>query len=143
MPLLACLLASQACHRQAVERQLLITGSDYAFQIPDSIQPGRTVLRFRNAGNVRHELAMGLLKPGVTLDSVLQVMKAGGTPESVIEGTVGILIASPGATALGGLMVDLLPGRTYGFVCDFQDAPDKPPHSALGMVASRRVLLSR
>jgi hypothetical protein len=83
---------------------------------------------------------MALLRPGVTLAQVLDVVKAGGSPDSLLDGIVGILIAKPGVTALGSLTIDLMPGRTYALFCNFQDAPDKPPHSALGMVASRTVL---
>jgi hypothetical protein len=52
---------------------------------------------------------------------------------------VGILIAKPGVTTIGGLSVELLPGRTYALFCNFQDGPDKPPHSSLGMVSSRTI----
>ena len=79
---------------------------------------------------------MALLKPGVSLAQVLELAKAGGSPDSLLDGTVGILIAEPGVTTVGALLVDLLPGRTYALFCNFQDGPDKPPHSDLGMVGS-------
>jgi hypothetical protein len=120
-------------------REILITGLDYAFQAPDSAPPGPVLLRFRNAGQVRHEVAVALLKPGITLARVAQSTAAGGRPDSLIEGVVGILIAGPGATALGSLTTEFLPGRTYGLVCNFQDAPDKPRHMALGMVHELRI----
>jgi hypothetical protein len=122
-----------------VSTEVLVTGSDYAFQFPDTLRQGQTTLRFANAGKVEHEMVLALLRPGVTLAQVMDLMKAGGRPDSLIEGIVGILIAKAGVTTLGSLGVDLIPGRTYAFVCNFQDAPDKPPHSALGMVASRTV----
>jgi hypothetical protein len=53
---------------------------------------------------------------------------------------VGILIAKPGVTTIGSLAIDLIPDRTYALFCNLQDAPDKPPHSALGMIASRTVV---
>jgi hypothetical protein len=121
----------------------VVTGSDYAFQIPDTLRPGQTTLRFVNAGKVDHEMGMALLRPGATLAQVLDLIKAGGSPDSLLDGIVGIQIAKPGVTALGALALDLLPGRTYAFFCNFQDAPDKPPHSALGMVASRTVIDAR
>src|SRR5687768_17063571 len=136
------LLTLGACKPQASvpgSTEVLVTGSDYAFQISDTLRPGQTTLRFANAGNVDHEMGLALLRPGVTLAQVMDVMKAGGSPDSLLDGIVGILIARPGATTLGSLATDLLPGRTYALFCNFQDAPDTPPHSALGMVASRTV----
>lgn len=79
------------------------------------------------------------LKTGVTLAEVLAAERAGGDVEAFFDGTVGILIASPNDTAGGRLLVELQPGRTYAFWCNFQDAPDQPRHLALGMVHSLRV----
>jgi hypothetical protein len=140
------LLALGACTPQSSlpeSTEVVVTGSDYAFQLPDTLRPGQTTLRFVNAGKVDHEMGMALLKPGITLAQVLDSVKAGGSPDSLLDGIVGILIARPGVTALGSLTIDLIPGRTYALFCNFQDDPDKPPHSALGMVASRTVVLAR
>jgi hypothetical protein len=123
--------------------EVSVTGSDYAFQLPDTLRPGQTTLRFVNAGKVDHEVGLALLRPGATLAQVLDLVKAGASPDSLLDGIAGILIARPGVTALGSLAIDLLPGRTYALFCNLQDAPDKPPHSALGMVASRTVLGTR
>jgi hypothetical protein len=120
-------------------REVLVRGADYAFELPDTLAPGTTILRFQNTGKVAHEFGMALLKPGVTLAQVLDVVRAGGSPDSLLDGTVGILIAAPSATTVGALLVDLLPGRTYAMFCNFQDSPDKPPHSSLGMVTSRSI----
>ena len=142
----ALLLALGACSPRSSlpeSTEVVVTGSDYAFQLPDTLRPGQTTLRFVNAGKVDHEMGMALLKPGITLAQVLDLVKAGGSPDSLLDGVVGILIARPGVTTLGSLAIDLIPGRTYALFCNFQDAPDKPPHSALGMVASRTVVGAR
>jgi len=120
--------------------EVIVTASDYAFQLPDSLRVGRTLFHFKNAGKVPHEMGMALLKPGVTLTQVLELMGAGGSPDSLLDGIIGILIAEPGVSTIGALSVDLLPGRTYALICNFQDGPDQPPHAALGMVASRTTL---
>jgi hypothetical protein len=140
--LAAVVLAAMSCQASpppSEPQDITVTGSDYAFQLPDSLQAGPTVLHFTNAGKVAHEMGMALLKPGVTLDQVLARIKAGASPDSLLDGIVGILIAQPGVPVVGGLSVELLPGRTYALFCNFQDAPDKPPHSALGMVSSRTI----
>ncbi len=136
------LAACQPADQLLNANETMVTGSDYAFQLPDSLPAGRAVIRFTNAGKVAHEMGMALLKPGVTLTQVLERVGAGGSPDSLLDGIVGILIAAPGVSTIGGLSVDLLPGRTYALFCNFQDAPDKPPHSALGMVSSRTVLMA-
>ena len=136
------LLAAIACQAPAPPpgpEDITVTGSDYAFQLPDSLRAGTTVLHFSNVGKVEHEMGMALLKPGVTLAQVLARIKAGASPDSLLDGIVGILIAGPGVSTLGGLSVELLPGRTYAMFCNFQDGPDKPPHSSLGMVSSRTI----
>jgi hypothetical protein len=142
----ALLVAAMACQAPPPPQgpqDITVTGSDYAFQLPDSLQAGSTVLHFSNVGKVDHEMGMALLKPGVTLAQVLERIKAGNSPDSLLDGIVGILIAKPGVTTLGGLSVELLPGRTYAMFCNFQDGPDKPPHSSLGMVTSRTITPAR
>lgn len=135
-----------ACGTQAdpaAPLEVTVTGLDYAFQFPETLHAGQNVLRFRNAGKVPHEMGVALLKPGVSLAQVLELVKAGGSPDSLLDGTVGILIAEPGVTTLGALAVDLMPGRTYALFCNFRDGPDKPPHLALGMVSSRTIATTR
>lgn len=138
----ALFLAATACRAAPLPpepQDLTVTGSDYAFQLPDSLPAGPTILRFNNAGKVDHEMGVALLKPGVTLAQVLERIKAGASPDSLLDGIVGILIAKPGVSTLGGLSVELLPGRTYAMFCNFQDGPNQPPHSSLGMVTSRTI----
>jgi hypothetical protein len=137
--LVTLLRAIPACRPPSISPEVIVTGQEYAFQLPDTLKAGRVILRFHNAGKVQHEMVLVLLKPGITLAKVLETVKAGGSPDSLVEGTLGVLIAAPGTTSLGALAADLSPGRTYALVCTFQDAPDKPPHLMLGMVASRAV----
>jgi hypothetical protein len=130
------------CARSSVpppSNDVAVQGLDYAFQLPDSLPPGPSTFRLRNAGKVPHEMGMALLNPGVTVSQVMTLIGGGGDPDSLIAGIVGILIAGPGETAVGGLAVDLLPGRTYAFFCNFQDAPDQPEHVALGMFSGRTI----
>jgi hypothetical protein len=86
---------------------------------------------------------MTLLREGVTMEQLMRHVAAGGDPDSLLTGLVGILIASPGDSAVGGLRVELLPGRTHGLFCNFKDAPDKPEHMALGMFSGRQIAVAR
>ena len=120
-------------------REIKVAGLDYAFQVPESLSPGSTSFRFANTGKVPHEMIVTLLKPGVTLGQLMAEMQAGRDPQALTEGMVGILITAPGTESIGALHVNLLPGRTYLWVCTFQDSPDAKAHIELGMVASRTV----
>lgn len=115
-------------------REILVGGTDYAFDVPAEIPAGTTHLRFVNRGRVPHEMALGQLHAGVTADSVLAYAAAGHDLGDLAT-IVGILIANPGDTAIGTLGTDLVPGRTYMMICGFQDADSLPPHLAMGMVA--------
>jgi hypothetical protein len=126
------LLALSSSCRQPVHR-VTVAGTDYAFQAPDTLSGGRTAISFQNQGRVPHELAMGRLKPGITLDQVLERLRSGGDPQEFLDAMIGVLIASPGQSSGGELLVDLVPGRTYAIVCQFRDGEGQPPHLVLGM----------
>lgn len=120
----------------AVVPEVLVPGTDYAFQVPNEIVAGPTRFQFVNRGRVPHEMALGQLKAGVSAESLLAYAAAGHDPGELADGVVGILIAEPGATAMGTLTADLAPGRTYMMICNFRDADSLPPHIAMGMQAS-------
>jgi len=113
-----------------------VIGLEYAFQAPDSLRAELTAFGFENRGKMRHEVIIYRLRAGVSPDSVFHVDQP--TRRTLTE-TVGILIAEPGEKALGRILVDLSPGRTYILVCGLQDAPEKPRHLTLGMVHVLRV----
>ncbi|HEX4935279.1 MAG TPA: hypothetical protein VFV33_18980 [Gemmatimonadaceae bacterium] len=118
---------------------LEVTATEYAFQAPDSVPPGRTVVRLKNLGRVVHEVIVMKLRPGVNLDTLLaQPDRRRGFPEFV-EGGNAVLFAPPGKTGSGELVVDLEPGRDYLLLCNFRDAEGKPMHSSLGMYRRVRV----
>ncbi|HUF26089.1 MAG TPA: hypothetical protein VMM18_03810 [Gemmatimonadaceae bacterium] len=116
-----------------------VKGTDYAFDVPETLPAGPTAFTFENAGQVPHEMILVRLKEGVTLPQVLEAVRAGADPGEFTEGGTAILIASPADTAETRILVDLLPGSTYALVCNFVDGEGKPPHVALGMVKSIEV----
>ena len=129
----ACL----GCQPQpAPSPEVLVPGTDYAFEVPKELPAGLTRFRFENRGKVPHEMALGQLKAGVTADSLLAFAAAGHDPGELADGIVGILIAEPGTSALGTLSAELAPGRTYMMICNFRDADSLPPHMVMGMRAS-------
>ncbi len=131
------LVGGVACTaREDAVNDVAVTGTDYAFDAPETLPPGQTSFTFANAGQVPHEMILVRLKESVTLPQLLEAVGGGADPAQFTEGGVAILIASPGDTAGTRMLVDLLPGRTYALVCNFEDGEGKPPHMALGMVKS-------
>jgi len=112
---------------------------DYAFgPLPDVILAGPTVFTFANKGKVQHEMAIVRLRDGVTVDDLVKVMKEGGRRRDVVERSVGILIAGPGKSPDGKLLVELLRGANYVVLCNLKDTPDSPGHTMLGMYKAFR-----
>ena len=117
-------------------RQVVVVGTDYAFEAPATLIPGPTTFVFENRGQVDHEVIFALLRDGIGIDDMQKAIQEGVDPEQLVEGGASILIAGPGETSVGQVLLDLLPGRTYALVCTFEDAEGAPPHIALGMVSS-------
>ena len=113
-----------------------IVGTDYAFQIPTRIRPGPTLIAFENHGTVRHEMAIALLKPGVSVDTVLQGLARGTPRRGFVDGQAALIVAAPGEGPGPRLWLNLQRGRVYLVSCILRDAPDKPPHVTLGMMGS-------
>lgn len=134
-----CLVAlfAVACKASAPDpTEIVVPATDYAFQVPHDIAAGPAAFRLDNRGKVPHEMALGLLKVGISADSLLAYASKGGDPGDLTDGVVGILIAAPGQRSLGTLNAALVAGRTYMMICQFRDADSLPPHIAMGMRAS-------
>ena len=113
-------------------REITVAATDYAFLALPVMRSGPTVIGFTNQGKVNHEVAIGRLKPLVTLDEYIKT-PAGPQRLALLDGFVGVLIAVPGKTADGKLWVDLVKDATYVVWCNFRDKPDAPQHMMLGM----------
>ena len=111
-----------------------IVANDYAFlALPPRVAAGSTEFTFQNQGKVIHEVAIVRLEPGTSVEDVVKVSKAGGRIRDVAPRIVGILVAGPGKSPDGRLLVDLVRGETYLVFCNFRDTPEAPPHMTLGM----------
>ncbi len=125
-------MSGTGCGRAPAMQEVTIQGRDYAFDAPDSLAAGQVAISFHNTGQMRHEVKVIALKPGVTLAQVLK--ETDEDVSNLIEPTSGILTANPGATTPGRLLVNMQAGRTYVLICGFQDSDSAPPHIELGMV---------
>ena len=116
--------------------EIQVTANDYAFTpLPANIHHGATLFSFANNGKVRHELSIGRLKSTASVEQFLK-MDAGPERAALIDRSVGILIAGPGKSPDGKLLVDLRKGATYIVYCNLVDKPGAPAHLSMGMYTS-------
>ena len=116
-----------------------VVATDYAFaELPAIITAGPTVFTFANHGKVQHEMGIVRLRDGVTVDDLVKLLKDGGRRREIVERSVGILIAGPGKSPDGKLLVDLIRGANYVVLCNLKDTPDSPGHTMLGMYKAFR-----
>jgi len=116
-------------------RHVTIVATDYAYRVPASVPPGMTAFRFINQGTHPHEVQLFRFLPSVTAQTARAYLAAGAVPDSAADASGSVLIALPGVTAHEEVLVSLAPGERYGLMCEFRDAPAKPKHTTLGMVA--------
>ena len=129
------LVEPAAAQREKKPQQIDVIANDYAFlPLPASISAGPTLFTLVNRGKVFHEVNIARLKPGVT---VAEFTKAEPLRRrEMIERSVGILIAGPGNSPDGRILVNLLKGSPYVAYCQFRDTPEAPAHLMLGMYTS-------
>ena len=103
---------------------------EFSFSLPP-IGAGQPALKVVNAGTQPHEMLLGKLAPGLTLQDVLAFE---GDPEEagMVELAGGLTAIEPGATAW--VTPTFTPG-TYGMVCFVPDPATGKPHFELGMAA--------
>jgi hypothetical protein len=113
----------------APARTLAITATNYAFDMPDTVAAGRTLIRLLNKGPEMHHAQIVRLEGGHTLAEMMQAPPHGPPPSWVHE------IGGPNTPVPGGTsnaVVDLKPG-TYAVLCVIP-SPDGKPHIMKGMV---------
>jgi len=120
---------------QASLRHVTIVATDYAYVVPQTVPAGLTAFRFVNRGTHPHEVQLFRFNANVSVQQARAYMVAGNVPDSAADPSGSVLIAFPGVTAHEEVMVQLVRGEHYALMCQFRDAPEKPRHTALGMVA--------
>lgn len=112
-----------------------ITGVDFAFEAPASIEGGVTEIVFTNAAEMEdHQAQLLKLNEGVTMEDLAGVEDEAGLLALVTP------VGGPG-TAAGGTssnVLDLDPGN-YAIVCLIPSPDDGIPHVQKGMVAPLEV----
>jgi plastocyanin len=109
-----------------------ISGSDYAFESPETLETGYQTLTFTNTGKELHHLQLARLNDGVTLEQFQAAMQEGESAAfPLLEFVGGVGMVAPGQTATATVKLEE-PG-TYLELCFVPDA-NGVPHLALGMI---------
>jgi len=116
-------------------RHVTIVATDYAYRVPAVVPPGMTAFRFVNRGTHPHEVQLFRFLPSVSAKAARAYLVAANVPDSAADPSGSVLIAFPGVTAHEEVLIPLVRGERYALMCEFRDAPAKPKHTMLGMVA--------
>ena len=109
---------------------VLLTLTDYGFDVKPALSAGKHTIRVENAAEQSHEVAIARLERG-RVEQAIEWYNAGGVgpgPVTALGGAAGI---AKGRRLF--LDVDFSPGE-YLFLCFIPDAKDGKPHSEHGMV---------
>jgi hypothetical protein len=121
------------------DNTLTVTAREYAFDVEGEIQAGSVSIAVDNAGEEVHELAIGKLVDGKSVDDVRAALEAAGDSEDALDGIAesdsaidsigGIQAPGTGYTITGA---GVEPGE-YVLLC-FIPNSEGVPHFSLGMV---------
>lgn len=114
-------------------RQTVVTATDYAFSVPDTLPAGLTDFTLANTGQQRHEIYFVRMPVGISPAAFLAEYLQGNDDDSWYDDDGAVLTAPGGKTNEHAVRIDLLAGRSYVLLCNFSDTPDAPPHGNMGM----------
>ncbi len=103
-----------------------VSSTEYSFDVPATLEAGRTSFVLTNAGAQAHFMLIGKLAEGVSLEDALASEDGSGIEAEWESG-----LAAAGGEDEEAITFDLEPGD-YGMVCFVPD-PDGTPHAFKGM----------
>ena len=115
-----------------------VYGTEYAFEMPETLPAGETDFTLVNKGEEPHMFILAELKPDAPSVEELIKLDEKEANKYIVEQQV-IDPIKPGETS-DPITMDLVSGATYGYVC-FVPSPKKSeghgaPHAQLGMYGS-------
>jgi uncharacterized cupredoxin-like copper-binding protein len=112
---------------------LVVDMLDFAFTIPGELSAGQQTWEVVNHGEQPHELVLGKIAEGKTLEDVMSYLTTDDVGPDAPFTPIG---GTPGLSTLHSQFVsfDLTPGE-YVTLCFFPDPESGKPHIALGMVS--------
>jgi hypothetical protein len=106
---------------------------DFAFTIPGELNAGEQTWEVVNHGEQSHEMMLGKLKDGKTVDDFMAYLQTGAfgpdMPADLLSGVQGM---STGHSSF--VTFDITPGE-YVIICFIPDPKTGLPHFALGMIS--------
>lgn len=112
--------------------ELIVVGTEYAFDLPATVEGGWTRLTLDNQGAMEHHAMFMRVNDDATLaDLEAALLEPAFEPMFTVATSLGGPSAAPGASE--SVIINLLPG-TYVVICVIPDTAGVP-HYALGMQA--------
>jgi plastocyanin len=114
-------------------QDVTITAKEYSFDMPDSLNPGLTRIKFVNSGKQEHTAQLVRLNPGATPAQLTAALQDEQNPQGVFK----VITAAGGVNATAGgkdntAYANLTPGSYY--VISFGGDENSPPDFAQGML---------
>jgi hypothetical protein len=106
-----------------------VTATEYEFDIPEGIAPGKVAFTLVNEGNEMHIFGYGRLKEGATFEQLKAEMAKGDEPELMTDEGLTGLAGPEGRSTVNGEVE----AGTYVAYC-FIPAPTGESHMNLGML---------
>jgi uncharacterized cupredoxin-like copper-binding protein len=122
-------LALASCGGDDGSEAITVTATEYAYDMPPSVDGGVVKMKFLNGGAAPHEFALTKLDEGKTLADLDGVLKTGKEPPSWAHDVAGVPAMTAGAEV--EITRELEPG-TYAFLC-FIPTKGGKTHYDLGM----------
>lgn len=138
-PLLCVALAFVTTAPVTPVRSISITAREYAFDAPDTIVAGPTLVQLNNQGHELHHAYLVRLEDGKTASDLAAAMKSGGPPPAWMHDMGGPNAPAPGASTEA--VVNFTPGN-YILMCVIPSA-DGMMHAMKGMLHPITVVASK
>jgi hypothetical protein len=111
--------------------EVKIIGRDFAFEAPARLGAGMTTFVCEDLGAIRHEMIIVLLRPEVTAQHIQEAHQGSITIRQLREqfgdgDILGILLATPRQSRTGKPIVNLMRGRTYLLICQWEEPLGAP-----------------
>lgn len=130
----AASLPTPAPAAAATPNMVTFTAKEFAFEGPDTIPAGLTMIHLNAAGQELHHVQLLRLEGGKTFADFEAAVK-GGPPPSWAVPYGGVNPPAPGGMSVA---TEVIEAGNYAVVC-FVEGPDHVPHMAKGMMKSLTV----
>lgn len=119
----------------AEPQTITITARDFAFVVPDTVNPGLTTIRLVNEGPNFHHAFLVRLTDGKTLEDFGNAMKTMKPTDPMPSWAIDAGGPNPAEIGIPSSVTQELQPGTYAVIC-VVDIPDRVPHIMKGMSAT-------